>query len=234
MPTTRTPARRRQRPGKRAVLPEPTPAPPHSTPPAVSSALPANLGLALLLLTIVGVWMRFLLPGDPLHRAGPLLVLLITVVLAMVALTRRPARQRDGRWWVYLVCVISIVYPLGYAFDADSPWMGKVFWGRVSLQLLANVALLSLGRSYAMLPALREVRTGLFYGVVRHPVYGMYLLADSCSVSLMPSLWNLGIFLVGVTVFTLRAHLEERVLSDDTAYTDYMQRVRWRFFPGVY
>ena len=33
---------------------------------------------------------RFLMPGDPLQRAGPLLVVLITLVLAMVALTRRP------------------------------------------------------------------------------------------------------------------------------------------------
>jgi protein-S-isoprenylcysteine O-methyltransferase Ste14 len=193
-----------------------------------------NLGLCLVLLTIVSVWMRFLLPTDPLQRAGLMLFVLITLILALVALTRPPARRRDGRWWVYLVCLISIAYPLCYAFDGNSPWLSKVFWGRVALQLLANVVLLSLGRSYAMLPALREVRTGFFYGLVRHPVYGMYLLADSCAVSLMPSLWNLGILLVGVAVFTLRAHLEERVLSDDSVYVEYMERVPWRFFPGVY
>jgi protein-S-isoprenylcysteine O-methyltransferase Ste14 len=202
--------------------------------PAARPALAGNIGLALVLVSIVGVWLRFLLPADPAQRMGLMLFAVITLVLAGVALTRPPARCRDGRWWVYLVCVLSIVYPLGYFYDGNNPLLSVIFWGRVTLQLVANLSLLSLGRSYAMLPALRQVQTGLFYGLVRHPVYAMYILADLVALSLQPSLWNCGVALVGLTVFSTRARLEENVLCNDPAYLDYMSQVRWRFCPGIY
>ncbi len=228
MSATRSIVRKRKR--RRPVVIQvesPPPAPPRFE-------LTTNLGLALLLFGIVGGWLYWLLPTDPTQRLGVQLFAVITVALALLALTRPPARQRDGRWWVYLICLGSIVYPLAYLFDRQGRWMGVIFWGRMTLQLVANLFLLSLGRSYAMLPALRQVRTRLGYRFVRHPVYAMYILADSCAVCLQPTLWNFAVAAVGITLFYLRARLEEQVLRHDAAYAEYMTRVPWRFFPGVY
>ena len=102
------------------------------------------------------------------------------------------------------------------------------------LQFLAGTALLSLGKSYALLPALREVRRSFFYGYVRHPVYAMYMLADLIVVLLQPSPWNAGVAAVGASAFFLRATLEEKVLCHDPQYAEYMESVRWRFFPGIH
>ncbi len=108
------------------------------------------------------------------------------------------------------------------------------FLGQRRFSPPAQVVLLSLGTSYAMLPALREVRRGFIYRVVRHPVYALYMLADLTLVSLQPSLWNIGIAFLGATTFFLRSTLEEKVLAQDAAYATYRESVPWRFFPGVY
>jgi protein-S-isoprenylcysteine O-methyltransferase Ste14 len=192
------------------------------------------VGLALLLGVLVGDWFWVNPPSSPCY-AGNALLALGLLALATVALLRPEARASDGRWWVYLLCAVSIGYPHGYRFEgaADS-LMPLVLWGRIALQYLGLLGLLSLGRSYAMLPALRVVRTGGLYAHVRHPVYACYLLADLGSVALQPSLRNAAVAAVGGVTFFLRALLEERVLARDPAYADYMRQVRWRFFPGVF
>lgn len=191
-----------------------------------------NLGLALMLCTLVGYWF-WKAPADPAFQLAFGLLGLATVSLAALALLRPPARNSDTRWWVFPLCVLSMVYVLGYRFDQTQSSLRVLFLGRIALQFLAGLALLSLGRSYAMLPALREVRTGLLYGYVRHPVYALYMLADLGVVALQPSLWNAGVAAVGAAVFLLRASLEEQVLCNDSRYLDYMRQVRWRFFPGI-
>jgi protein-S-isoprenylcysteine O-methyltransferase Ste14 len=193
----------------------------------------ANLCLALLLLGIVTFWFATA-PANPDAMFGYMLLALTTIALATIALIRPPARSCDERWWVYLICLASICYVFAYRFDPrPGSWLPALFWGRVTLQFLANLWMLSLGQSYGMLPALREVRTRLLYGYVRHPAYAMYMLADFGSVCLQPSLWNAGVALIGATLFYLRARLEEGVLRHDPAYADYMARIRWRFIPGI-
>jgi protein-S-isoprenylcysteine O-methyltransferase Ste14 len=173
-------------------------------------------------------------PTIPEYQIAYLFLAGTTIALATTALVRPPARNCDERWWVYLVCVFSIVYMAAYRFDpANGAYLPYVFWGRVALQLLANLWMLSLGQSYGMLPGLRTVRTRLLYRWIRHPAYAMYMLADLGTVAIQPSLWNAGVALTGATLFTLRALLEERVLRHDPEYAAYMDRVRWRFVPGV-
>lgn len=191
----------------------------------------ANLCLAALLLGIVTAWF-WMAPPNPEAQLGYLLLAATTTILALLALVRPPARNCDERWWVYLLCLSSLGYTFAYRFDTRNG-MALIFWGRVALQFLANLWMLSLGQSYGMLPALREVRTRLLYRYIRHPAYAMYLLADVAVVCLQPSFWNAGVALTGLALFTMRARLEERVLCHDAAYHDYMARVRWRFLPGV-
>jgi len=194
----------------------------------------ANASLAALLLAIVASWfVRG--PMESEFAAGYLTLACTTSALAGVALLRPPPRRRDQRWWVFGLCILSITYVFGYRFDTElTEPLRLMIWGRLCLQVLANMMLLSLGRSYAMLPALRGVRTGLFYAWVRHPVYAVYMLADLALVLLQPSLWNAGVASVGFAVFFLRARLEESVLDNDPVYVSYKRAVPWRFVPGVY
>jgi protein-S-isoprenylcysteine O-methyltransferase Ste14 len=192
-----------------------------------------NLSLALLLVGIVASWF-WQSNGDAAVQLGYGLIALTTVSLAVMALIRPPARIRDERWWVLGICTISMVYAFNYRFDPSNPNLRFIFWGRIGLQFVAGLALLSLGKSYALLPALRQVRRGFLYSYVRHPVYGMYILADLVVILLQPTFWNLATAAIGATAFYLRSRLEENVLCRDWVYVDYMQAVPWRFIPGVF
>jgi len=197
------------------------------------TALLPNITLSLLLVGIVGSWFWFV-PQNLEVQLGYSMLALTTLGLAYFALQRPPARYRDERWWVFLICAVSMTYAFGYRFDQTSPQLKAIFWSRIILQFIAGTALLSLGKSYALLPALREVRRGFLYRYVRHPVYAMYILADLIVIFLQPSLWNIGIAMIGTSAFFMRARLEERVLAFDPIYANYMHVVRWRFFPGVH
>ena len=50
----------------------------------------------------------------------------------------------------------------------------------------------------------------------------------------MPSLINLVIYILGWWAQILRIDAEERLLSQDPDYRDYMRQTRWRLIPGVY
>ena len=93
---------------------------------------------------------------------------------------------------------------------------------------------LFLRRSFGIAPANRGIKTGGMYRFVRHPIYAGYLLAHVGALLLIPSLWNLSIYAVSWAAQIPRILAEERLLSLDAAYRDYMGKTRWRLIPGVF
>jgi protein-S-isoprenylcysteine O-methyltransferase Ste14 len=94
-------------------------------------------------------------------------------------------------------------------------------------------ARLSLGRSIGLVPALRTLVTHGAYRYVRHPIYSAICLSIISAALNAYSPWNLAIFGLGIFWFALKSVVEESFLSSDAAYADYMQRVRWRWLPGI-
>lgn len=104
----------------------------------------------------------------------------------------------------------------------------------VATSILGAVSLLNLGRSFGILIAVRKVKTGGLYRIVRHPMY------------LTDILWRVGylagnlywpntlIFLGSTACYVYRAILEERFLSQFPEYQEYKKKVRYRFVPGVF
>jgi protein-S-isoprenylcysteine O-methyltransferase Ste14 len=107
-------------------------------------------------------------------------------------------------------------------------------WGVLLGTCVEIAAALSLNRSYAIVPSLREVKTGGLYGFVRHPIYASYLITLTSYLLGNYSVANLVLWLVTIALLLVRAHLEEAHLSADPAYRDYCGRVRWHVIPGVY
>jgi protein-S-isoprenylcysteine O-methyltransferase Ste14 len=100
------------------------------------------------------------------------------------------------------------------------------------LAMLA-VALLSLRRSFAIVPANHGVREGGFYRLVRHPVYlsEMTLLLGVLIAN--PTRRNTTIWLIEWGLQFARALAEERHLAADPSYLAYCRRVRYRFIPVI-
>jgi len=187
----------------------------------------ANWGLAAFLLAecAYGIW----LGSDDNWNV----VWWVTVigVLVVNTLRRMPPVEQDARWWVWIVCTASTLRFLAFDYDDDSR---TAFWLLIAFNLLADMALIALGKSFSLLPARRQIRTGWMYRLVRHPAYAAYMLTDFVYLSQMPTPRNAAVVLVGIGLFVCRARLEERLLANDPAYLEYMRRVRWRFLPGVY
>jgi protein-S-isoprenylcysteine O-methyltransferase Ste14 len=105
------------------------------------------------------------------------------------------------------------------------------------VQLVAIVAivasLLSLRRSFGIVPAHRGIRTGGLYNIVRHPLYASELVWMLGFVIANPSGWNIGLWLCDCVFQFSRACAEERFLSVDPIYSRYRARVKYRLIPFV-
>jgi protein-S-isoprenylcysteine O-methyltransferase Ste14 len=100
--------------------------------------------------------------------------------------------------------------------------------------LINIVAVLTLGRSFGFLPALRRVKTKCAYQLVRHPMYLGSIIVRLAYILMHPSVYNALLALLIIVLYDKRAKYEEQILSNDQLYVDYLQKVQYRFIPGVY
>ena len=184
-----------------------------------------NLALALFLIaTCAGAYSA---NGSTLSDIDFLLYAAATVILVVNTARRGPAVAADARLWVGAVCAISSVYYL--ACEA-----GPVFSAVIVLHVLGDLSLVYLGRSFAIFPARRELRLRGLYSYVRHPAYASYIATDLMFVLSSPSLRNVVVAAVGISLLLVRVDLEERLLNADPDYQRYCERTRYRLLPGLY
>ncbi len=156
------------------------------------------------------------------------------LLLVALFLTRRRATTNSARPLEWAVGVAGTVLPLllrPTAAASSFVWLGQ------SLQFLgvvaAVIALAFLGRSIGVVPANRGVKTAGPYLLVRHPMYAAYLVSYTGYLICYPDPRNGLLLATTLAAVVLRARFEERFLSRDPLYQDYLQRVRWRFVPFV-
>jgi protein-S-isoprenylcysteine O-methyltransferase Ste14 len=96
------------------------------------------------------------------------------------------------------------------------------------------LGVLSLNRSFALVPALRELKTGGMYRLVRHPIYASYLLSFCGYVLAHFSVTNLLIAVVSTALLIARVYFEERHLQSTAEYRAYRIVTKWRLIPFVF
>ena len=156
-----------------------------------------------------------------------------------LALTRQVPREQDRSVVSGIAVIISYTY--SYAQVALLRWIpGDAAWPAAGLILvilgacLSLASLLSLGRFFGVRPALRGLATRGTYRLVRHPLYLAYMLAD---IGYNLQEWNLGTLMLvaaGWASMIYRIGAEERVLSHDAHWPDYLVKVRYRLLPGIW
>jgi len=156
------------------------------------------------------------------------------LVMLTLILVRRQHAAIDRsifRQFVALVAFFSGIAFVKHPTDALLGWsQGIMFVAMV----LGAITLFNLGRSFGILIAVRKVKTGGLYRVVRHPMYLTdilwrvgYLAGNLC--------WpNAAIFVASSACYVYRAMLEEKFLSQFPEYQEYKRKVRYRFVPGVF
>jgi protein-S-isoprenylcysteine O-methyltransferase Ste14 len=132
--------------------------------------------------------------------------------------------------------IIAIAGTLSPLLLRPAPWgilpeAGLLIFAGAVLQLLSMA---SLNRSFAVVPARREIRTAWMYRIVRHPLYASYFLALTGYALVNTTLANIVICLATLGLFLARAFREEKHLALDPAYRQYMLEVRYRIVPFVF
>jgi protein-S-isoprenylcysteine O-methyltransferase Ste14 len=168
---------------------------------------PTGLSMAIVELVAASL---FLIRRDPVGTYAPLPDWIVGLIGTMGALFLRPDNTQSGA--------------LGDAL------LGVQFAGA----LVAALCLLSLGRSFGVVPANRGVRTAGPYSIVRHPVYACYGVILLAYLGENPSWRNLIVVVGTATAQLARIRAEERYLRRDPVYSSYASRVRWRLVPHLY
>jgi protein-S-isoprenylcysteine O-methyltransferase Ste14 len=163
--------------------------------------------------------------------------LLQNLVLAGVVLLRKDPIAIDSNLWHQAVALIAFFS--GLAFMGRTPTGGPMVQQLSTVVLLASnllgiLSLLHLGKSFGILIACREVRTGGVYSLVRHPMYASDMLLRVGYVISHFSFFTLALMVLSSACYIYRAILEERFLVEQPEYRDYMKRVRYRFIPGLF
>ena len=96
------------------------------------------------------------------------------------------------------------------------------------------LALSSLNRSFAIVAAIRSIKTDKMYQFVRHPIYFSYCITFTGYVLAHTSYNNFLVYVTVIILLLLRIFKEEQHLSMEASYRDYMTRVRYRLIPFIF
>jgi protein-S-isoprenylcysteine O-methyltransferase Ste14 len=161
------------------------------------------------------------------------------VIVLGVALIRPAPRAQDRTWRAAMACLVAYAYPYAQVIylrlvpgDPAWPWPGHILV--VVAAGVSLTSLLTLGRSFGVRPALRGLAQKGPYGMVRHPLYLAYLIAD---IGINCAQWNGGTLIltaIGWAALLYRIRAEERVLAQDPGWAAYARTVRFRLLPGLW
>jgi protein-S-isoprenylcysteine O-methyltransferase Ste14 len=160
------------------------------------------------------------------------------IVLAL-AFARRAPSARDDSPRSAVAVVVAYAYPYAQiAYLSSTPGQPVSYTaGLVVVTIAACVSLASLaslGTSFGIRPALRELVTHGPYRVVRHPIYLAYVLSD---IGYNLQEWNPGsvlLVLIGWVALLYRIRAEEHLLRRDERWSTYASTVRYRLLPWVW
>ncbi len=159
------------------------------------------------------------------------------LVLAGVVLMRRDHRAIDvriGHQLIALAAFFSGAFMAGQPPSEGAGLQTTSLIVSVAANLLGIATLLNLGRSFGILIACREIRTGGLYAIIRHPMYLSDILLRTGFVLGHRTPVALALMLLSVGLYIWRAILEERFLLGQPGYPEYMRKVRYRLLPGVF
>jgi len=174
---------------------------------------------------------------DATNPLAPLTLISETTVVLFV-LVRRPTEAISLRLGDWLLAATATWAPLMIMPASMPAAMQSLMPVAFVLILVGNVVQIAgklfLFRSFGIAPANRGIKRDGLYRLVRHPIYAGYMVVHIGLLMAMPSLINAAVYGIAWWAQILRLLAEERLLSEDPDYRDYMTQTRWRLLPGVF
>ena len=161
----------------------------------------------------------------------------LLVFIATMVFRSTPVRITPNPWYWLLAFVATYwgLFTAGF-IQKGVALVPSVLTNSISIfsLVIAVYARLSLGRNIGLVPAQRDIVTGGAYRFVRHPIYTALFISYLSFALRMYTPLNLTRVIIGIGLFMLKSFVEEWFLRDDPAYAQYLTKVRWRWFPGLF
>lgn len=203
------------------------------TPPAglagILRATANLLVLGLFALLALASYHQFLAAGS----AKAFGVLVANAMFAGLFLCRREAKTEATAVSIWLLSLGGTTLPLLMRPTEAAPLENLGHALQFVGIVLVILALMSLRRSFAVVPAHRGIRVDGMYRFVRHPLYAAELVLLAGVVIANPSTLNVLIWCAECVLQYARSRVEEDFLATDPDYRAYLGRVRHRLVPGV-
>jgi protein-S-isoprenylcysteine O-methyltransferase Ste14 len=167
-------------------------------------------------------------------RASLVVIVVMDALVAVLAIARAPAGASSFSAYAWLTTLGGTAAPLLLrpVRGAVDLTVGQVI--QVLGAVLAATSVLSLNRSFGLLPAHRGIRRGGMYRWVRHPLYAAYTILQIGYLISNRSVTNALLLAIALGFQVLRLLNEERFLSRYPEYNEYKQRTPWRLLPFVF
>ena len=167
-------------------------------------------------------------------RLSVLLILITETIVAVFLLIRRDPDQTRHTWKSWITTTGGTLMPL---LLRPTDAMADMLVGQLIQMtgfMMQIIAVLSLNRSFGLLPAHRGVKSDGLYRLVRHPLYAAYTFVFTGYLINNPSLDNLVIVAAGTVFQVLRIREEESLLLTYPDYVAFAEKVRWRLIPAIW
>ena len=160
-----------------------------------------------------------------------------SLLLIATMLVRRPPVRVTPNPWFWLLAFVATYGALVVALLAQRgrPLVSPIVTNVISLVAVGITvwARVSLGRNIGFVPAQRELVTDGAYAYMRHPIYTGIFVAYSGLALRAYSPVNVAMVVALAVLFVIKSFIEEGFLRQDPEYAAYMQRTRYRWFPGI-
>lgn len=168
------------------------------------------------------------------HRISALLVTIFLLILSYFLIVRPPPKQQNLSLYDWSIAMggtylIMFMRPTGgghdYILAQAMQILGIVIviWGAISLN-----------KSFGLVAVNRGIKTGGIYKYIRHPLYAGYLVQFTGYWFQNMTMPNTMVLILWMNFEVLRLFAEEKVLSQDPVYAEYMKKTRWRLIPFVF
>ncbi|MGI9264024.1 MAG: methyltransferase family protein [Gammaproteobacteria bacterium] len=170
--------------------------------------------------------------GNP--RLSVALIVITETIVAVLFLIRKDADETKHSWQTWVSTTIGTLAPM---FLRPSAAVEDLLIGQV-IQVagfgLQIAAILSLNRSFGLLPAHRSVKSDGLYSLVRHPLYTAYTVSFIGYLINNLNVYNATVIVVGTMFQVWRIRCEEDLLLKYPNYASYAHRTRWRLMPSIW
>jgi protein-S-isoprenylcysteine O-methyltransferase Ste14 len=185
--------------------------------------------ILLLLLLALSSYRHFRLS----HSISSFGILIVNTLFLCLFVTRPKAKSETSSLPLWILATTAVALPmLLRPTSAAEHWSAGYAIQLAGVVMLAG-SLLSLRRSFALVPGNRGVRDGGLYRIVRHPMYLSELTVLLGVVIANPTTANVIIWVCECGLQFARTLAEEDFLSADPLYRAYRERVRYRLIPGL-